>query len=136
MEIYSKILRFETKEKLGIFDITDKIKKVASRSGISDGLCFVQALHSTAAVIFSEDESGLREDFIKLAQQAIPDLNFKHNLIDNNAKSHLLSAILGQSKIMAIDNSSLQRGTWQNILFFELDGPRSERKVLVKILGE
>ena len=78
MEIYSKILQFETKEKLRIFDITDKIKKVVSRSGVSDGLCFVQALHSTAAVIFSEDESGLREDFIKLVQQAIPDLNFKH----------------------------------------------------------
>lgn len=135
MKIYSKTLQLKTTKKLEVSDITEKIEKLVADSSVSEGLCFVQALHSTAAVIFSEDESGLKEDFVKLAE-SMPNLGFKHNLIDNNAKAHLVSAILGQSKIMAIEDGTLQRGTWQNILFFELDGPRPERKVKVLILGE
>jgi thiamine phosphate synthase YjbQ (UPF0047 family) len=28
------------------------------------------------------------------------------------------------------------RGTWQNILLIELDGPRARRRIVVEVIGE
>jgi thiamine phosphate synthase YjbQ (UPF0047 family) len=42
---------------------------------------------------------------------------------------------LNNSEIIPVIEQNLALGTWQSILFFELDGPR-RRKILVQINGE
>jgi secondary thiamine-phosphate synthase enzyme len=46
-----------------------------------------------------------------------------------------MAMMLSTSEVIPIVDSQLALGTWQSILFFELDGPR-KRTVLVQISGE
>jgi secondary thiamine-phosphate synthase enzyme len=52
-----------------------------------------------------------------------------------NAHSHLMAMMLNNSEIIPIVDGDLALGTWQSVLFFELDGPRS-RSILIQISGE
>jgi len=61
---------------------------------------------------------------------------WRHDKIDNNAASHIKATILGPSETIPISNGKLQLGTWQGLMLFELDGPRSNRKVVVSVLGD
>ena len=51
-----------------------------------------------------------------------------------NAHSHLIAMTLNNSEVIPIMNGKLALGTWQSVLFFELDGPR-KRNVLVQVTG-
>jgi secondary thiamine-phosphate synthase enzyme len=46
----------------------------------------------------------------------------------------LASILLGHSKTLPIRKGRLERGTWQNIFFLELDGPRT-RRLLFEVMG-
>ncbi len=52
-----------------------------------------------------------------------------------NAHSHLMAMMLSTSEVIPIVDGKLALGTWQSLLFFELDGPR-KRTVFVQISGE
>jgi len=91
--------------------------------------------HSTAAVLLTENESGLKEDWLKVLEKIVSGFYFLHNQIDNNADSHILSGLVGQGKTLVIENNKLIHGTWQQIFLVELDGPRT-RKVIVKVLKD
>jgi secondary thiamine-phosphate synthase enzyme len=52
-----------------------------------------------------------------------------------NAHSHLIAMMLSTSEVIPVVDGKLALGTWQSILFFDLDGPR-KRSVLVQISGE
>lgn len=118
-----------------LIDITREVEKVVSESKAKEGICLVFVPHSTAAVILTENEEGLKNDWLRVLQKQVEGLNFKHNQIDDNADSHILAGILGQGKTIPIENGKLIRGTWQQIFLVELDGPR-ERKIIVKIISQ
>lgn len=113
-----------------LLDITDKVEALAAKSDIKEGTCLVFAPHATAAVILNERESNLEGDFLSFFDKIAPKGNYAHNKIDDNAEAHLLSSLFGQGKTLPISGGRLVRGTWQNILLCEFDGPR-ERKVIV-----
>ena len=52
-----------------------------------------------------------------------------------NAHSHLIAMLLGQSVTVPICDGKMTLGTWQSILFVELDGER-ERTVGIQVSGE
>lgn len=62
--------------------------------------------------------------------------SYEHDMIDNNAKSHLKSFILSSSETIPIKNSKLDLGIWQSVFFVELDGPRNNRIVDLTFMGE
>ena len=122
-----------TKDRYQLIDITDRVEEIIRESKIKDGLALIFVLHSTAGIVLTENESGLKQDWIKVLKKLVSGFDFLHNRIDDNADSHILSGLIGQGKTLAIENNELLRGTWQQIFLVELDGPRS-RKVIVKIL--
>ena len=69
----------------------------------------------------------------QLTKKLAKDKDYEHNRIDNNAEAHLLSGLIGQSKIIPIKDNNLVLGTWQQIFLVELDGPR-ERKIVIHFL--
>lgn len=113
-----------------IIDITAKVEKVVSGSGVKEGICLIFVPHATAALVLNEYEPNLEKDFLSFFGKSFPKGDWAHNRIDDNAEAHLASATLGQGKTLPISGSRLVRGTWQNILLCEFDGPR-ERKVVV-----
>jgi secondary thiamine-phosphate synthase enzyme len=128
-----KEFNISTKERYQLIDITEKVEEIAQRSGVKDGLVLVFVPHSTAGIILTEDESGLKEDWLKFLKKIVSGFDFLHNRIDNNADSHILSGLVGQGKTLAVEDGKLVRGTWQQIFLAEFDGPRT-RKVIIRII--
>lgn len=137
MKVYFKELIISTKRNLELVDITSEVERLASQSGIKNGICLVYAPHATAAIVVNEHESGLMDDIITKVREDYPkDGKWKHNRIDDNAAAHLASAFISSSRIFPVREGRLIRGTWQNIFLLELDGPRSYRRIVVEIMGE
>ncbi|MCD6085945.1 YjbQ family protein, partial [bacterium] len=104
-------------------------------SKVEDGLVLVFVPHSTAGVVLTENEKGLKNDWIEIFKKLTSGIEFEHNKIDDNADSHLLSGLIGQGKVLPIKDGKIIRGTWQQIFLVEFDGPR-ERKVILEIIGK
>jgi len=125
-------INVSSKGKYQLIDITDKVEKVVKESQIKDGLVLVFAPHSTAAILLTENEEGLKQDWLSFFKKLVSGFDFQHNRIDNNADSHILSGLVGQGKTLLLKDGNLLRGTWQQIFLAEFDGPR-ERKIIIKI---
>jgi secondary thiamine-phosphate synthase enzyme len=129
----NKTLEFSTSKQRQLLNITSDVESVVADADVKDGTCLVFAPHATAAVLLNEDESGFKADVEKLLERWIPKGDWEHDKIDSNATSHLASALIGQSKVIPIIDSRLNLGSWQEIFFVELDGPRRNRKVTVQV---
>ncbi|WP_455285387.1 secondary thiamine-phosphate synthase enzyme YjbQ [[Eubacterium] cellulosolvens] len=137
MKSSAKALTVSTREKYQLIDLTGSIEKIVSESDVERGLCLVHASHATAAIICNENENGLVHDILgKVKEMFPPGAGYLHDRIDDNASSHIASALIGASRMFPIEGSRLVRGTWQNIFLLELDGPRTRRVVNVHIVGE
>ena len=128
-----------------LIDITDRILKIVSDARINEGLLIANAMHTTCALIISEVEDNLEDDFTNYLTKEGPKGPFSHSHGDltahdlahtqeSHTPAHLLSAIIGQSVTIPIAKGKVQLGTWQRICLLELDGPR-QRKVLVQVKG-
>ncbi len=126
-------INVSSQERYQLIDITDKVEKIVKESDVKDGLTLIFVPHSTAAILLTENEAGLNEDWLNFLKKLVSGFSFQHNRIDDNADSHLLSGLIGQEKILPIKDGQLIRSTWQNIFLLELDGPRN-RRVIIKII--
>ena len=130
---------FEVPSRRGFINITPKIEVLVQRSGVTEGLCLVNAMHITASVFINDAEPGLHHDYDvwleKLAPHA-PTSAYQHNRTgEDNADAHLKRQIMGREVVVAITKGKLDFGPWEQIFYGEFDGRRRKR-VLVKIIGE
>ncbi len=137
MVVVSKVLTLKSSGRRQLIDLTSVVELFVRESGVKDGICMVSVPHATAAVIANEHETGLLNDLLRKIEALFPESTaYSHNAIDDNADSHLASAFLGQARTFPIMNHKVIRGTWQNIFFVELDGPRSRRDVILQAIGD
>ncbi|WP_295614788.1 secondary thiamine-phosphate synthase enzyme YjbQ, partial [uncultured Methanobrevibacter sp.] len=102
-----------------------------------EGIVNIFSKHSTSAIAVNENESGLLEDLELMLKDLVSDkYSWQHDLIDNNAKSHLKSFLLSSSETIPISNGKLDLGTWQSVFFIELDGPRKDRIVNLTFIND
>ncbi|MHC1586090.1 MAG: secondary thiamine-phosphate synthase enzyme YjbQ [Candidatus Hecatellaceae archaeon] len=136
MKVYFSELSVQTRSRFDLVDITRQVEAAVSASQIRNGLCLVYAPHATAAIIANEHESGLLHDLLAKVRDLFPEgAGYRHDRIDDNAHAHLASAFIASSRIFPVRDGTLIRGTWQNIMLVEADGPRY-RRVVVEVLGE
>jgi secondary thiamine-phosphate synthase enzyme len=123
-----------TTEPMQVIDVTDRVVELIA--GAEDGLVFVSIPHTTAALLLSEDDAELRRDIIRVAQRWLQDCGpFEHIKNNNpNTVAHVLSSFAGASLTIGISKGELDLGTYQRILFLELDGPKS-RKVRLRTVS-
>ncbi len=137
MKVFFKEFTISTSERFQVINITSYVEEAVKESGIRNGICLVFVPHATAAIIANEYEPNIVSDYIELVRQVFkPDYAWRHNRIDNNAHAHLASAVIGPSRIFPVREGRIVRGTWQEILLVELDGPRPRRRVMVEVMGE
>ncbi len=128
------MIEIKTSKRIEIVDITERVKEIVENQDVVNGIALIYTKHTTTAVVVNENESGLKEDVLKVLEELIPSgAGYMHDRIDNNADSHLRAILLGNSVVIPITNGKLDLGTWQRILFVELDGPRV-RRVIVKVI--
>lgn len=136
MKTTFKELRLNTTNRRELIELTNELRATVRESGIENGICIVYSMHSTSAIIINEAEEGLMEDILNKIEEDFPrGRGWLHNRIDDNADSHLAGAYIGPSIVIPVKNGSLCLGTWQNVFFVELDGPRSGRRVIIEVLG-
>ncbi len=138
MKSYRKELWFATTSRREIMDITSEIETCLAESGITEGLCLVNAMHITASCFINDAESGLYGDYEKWLEKLAPEKpysQYAHNGFEDNADAHLKRTIMGREVVVAVTEGKLDFGPWERIHYYELDGKRRKR-ALVKIIGE
>ena len=134
---------------LTVTDITDDVQEAVRESGISNGICCVYSPHTTCSVRVNEWELGFLEDFAAMLKRLIPVENYyAHDDWDRrtenicpedmevgNGHSHCMSMLLGSAgESIPVQDGELCLGTWQRVIFLELDRER-DRRWLVQVVG-
>jgi secondary thiamine-phosphate synthase enzyme len=139
MKSKTEYLSFNTPTRRAYVNVTSNVRKIVQESGITEGLCLVNAMHITASVFINDNENGLHQDFDKWLEKLAPHAptsQYKHNETgEDNADAHLKRQIMGREVVVAITNGKLDFGPWEQIFYGEFDGRRNKR-ILVKVLGE
>jgi len=138
MKTYRKELFLNTDTRRAYVNITPQVDDALSESGISEGLCLVNAMHITASVFINDNESGLHRDFERWLEKLAPEKphsQYEHNGFEDNGDAHLKRSVMGREVVVAVTNGHLDFGPWEQIFYGEFDGMRKKR-VLIKIIGE
>ncbi|HYU80184.1 MAG TPA: secondary thiamine-phosphate synthase enzyme YjbQ, partial [Vicinamibacterales bacterium] len=116
--------------------ITDKVADIVDKSGVTEGMVLVSAMHITAGVYVNDWEEGLIHDFqVWLEKLAPSGLDYRHHQTgEDNADAHLKRTIMGHQVIVPITRGKLDLGPWEQIFYAEFDGQRRKR-VIVKVMG-
>jgi secondary thiamine-phosphate synthase enzyme len=138
MKSYRKELWFSVPTRRAFINITPQVEECLIESGIKEGFILCNAMHITASVFINDDESGLHRDYDKWLEKLAPHepvSQYKHNVGEDNADAHMKRQIMGREVVVAVTNSKMDFGPWEQIFYGEFDGRRRKR-VLVKIIGE
>jgi secondary thiamine-phosphate synthase enzyme len=139
MKSYREEFTFNTPNRRGYINITEKVESALKKSGILEGLCLVNAMNITASIYINDDEQGLLRDFDDFLEKLLPHEptdHYLHNRTgEDNGDAHIKRQLMGRDVTIAVTNGELDFGPWEQIFYGEFDGRRPKR-VLVKIIGE
>jgi len=139
MKVHSKRIVLPQTNELDIVNITDRIQMEVDEAGVKEGMANVFVVGSTGAVTIMEYEPGLVNDMKTALESLVPqDRDYDHHKMwhDGNGHSHIRSALLGPSICVPITGSALYLGTWQQIVYIELDNKPRERALKISVFGE
>ena len=126
-------LRSERRTQL--IEITREVERALDGAEGAAALIFVP--HTTAGVTINENaDPAVAHDFERALERIVgDDWGWQHvEAGEENAPSHIRSALMSPQVVVPIEGGRLALGTWQGIFFCEFDGPRT-RRVLVSVLA-
>jgi secondary thiamine-phosphate synthase enzyme len=144
--IINQIFEVETEVGINIYNITPQIQDFIASTTIQNGQVLIFSRHTTTALAINENEERLLEDIKDFLRKLAPeserylhnDLHLRENIPSDepmNAHSHLMAMMLSTSEVIPIVDGKLALGTYQSLLFLELDGAR-KRTVFCQISGD
>ena len=128
-------LDIKTESRNQLLDITPRILKAVTDSGIDEGSVEIFVPHTTAAITINENaDPSVKSDIVSYMGKLIPeDGQYSHS--EGNSDAHIKSSLIGTHLSLFVTGGEPVLGTWQGIYFCEFDGPRS-RKLIVKIKSD
>ena len=123
---------------LDILDITGQVHEMVTGTGVVHGLVHLFVAGSTAALTTIEYEPGAVADLKEALERIAPEgIEYRHNERwgDGNGHSHVRAALLGPEITVPIRDGTLLLGTWQQIIFIELDVKQRNRVVHATVSG-
>jgi secondary thiamine-phosphate synthase enzyme len=138
MSVVTKELHFDTKGEVDIKDITENVNGALRESDIEDGIVSIFVPGATGAVTTIEYEPGLLQDLPAALERLFPKgIEYEHEYRwhDGNGHSHVRASFLGPSLTVPFRNKTLMLGTWQQVVFVELDNKRRSRRLILQIVG-
>ena len=139
MTVESREIRFRTRSDGEILDITDRAQTIVESSNLKNGVASLFVPGSTAALTTIEYEPGLLMDLPHALERLAPrEAKYEHEnrWHDGNGHSHVRASIIGPDLTVPFMEKRLTLGTWQQIIFIELDTRPRDRRVIVQLLGE
>ena len=139
MTVITKAIKINSKGENDMVDITDQTLKAIHETNLEDGIVTVFVSGSTGAITTIEYEPGLRNDFPNMLNRIVPrNIDYEHDKTwhDGNGHSHIRASLIGPSLTIPFKDGNLILGTWQQIVFFELDTKPRERTITIQMIGE
>ena len=139
MPVFTKHLELSTEAENDVVDITGLVQQAVEEGGLDTGVATIFVPGSTAAVTTIEFEPGLAKDFPGMLERVAPkDIDYEHQKAwhDDNGRSHVKASLVGPSLSVPFEGGVLTLGTWQQIVFVELDIRPRRREVIVQVMGE
>jgi secondary thiamine-phosphate synthase enzyme len=149
VKVYQRETELRTAGGLSVRDITEEVNEAVRDSGVIEGIACVYSPHTTCCVRVNEFETGFIEDFSELLRRLVPsETYYAHDDWDKrtenicpedmdfgNGHSHCMAMLLGSAgESVPVREGELCLGTWQRVLFIELDRER-DRRWLVQVVG-
>jgi len=149
VKVFQGERHLRTEGGLSVRDITDEVADAVRESGVENGIACVYSPHTTCCVRVNEFENGFLEDFAELLRRIVPSERYyahddwdrrTENLCEEdmevgNGHAHCMSMLLGSAgEAIPVRQGELCLGTWQRVLFLELDRER-DRRWLVQVVG-
>jgi len=139
MVVVSKSIAIQTKGEGDILDLTRTVASILTETKLSSGIVTVFVPGATGALTTIEYEPGLLKDFPDMLERIAPrGLSYEHERRwhDGNGHSHVRASLIGPSITIPFVDGKLSLGTWQQIVFLELDVHSRSRNLMLQIIGE
>jgi secondary thiamine-phosphate synthase enzyme len=140
MTVVIESFNIKTEPYCDVINITDKVQNIVQNNDIEKGLVNIHVSGSTGAISTTEYEPGLvKTDIEEFLEEIIPyDQDYAHHQTwgDHNGAGHLRSFLLKTSQTFPIQNNKIILGTWQQIIFLELDEKPRTRRIYCTLIGE
>ena len=134
MPVITKYLSLHSRGETDVIDITGSVESAISETKFRDGIVTVFVPGSTGALTTIEYESGLLRDLPAILDKIAPKhFDYRHG---SNGHSHLRASIIGPSITIPFKDARLTLGTWQQLVFVELDIRPRSRDLVLQIIGE
>jgi len=145
--IRTEVLHFHTTGSVEFWDLTDLAREVVARSRVHHGQVTIHTLHTTTSLVVNEAETGFFNDFRRMVANLVPAESYyehdDHDLRTENIQedellnghAHCGQMLAGSSSVtVPVVEGELLLGTWQRVMFLELDQAR-ERRVVIHAQG-
>jgi secondary thiamine-phosphate synthase enzyme len=132
-------LEMRTSGEVEVVDVTDRVQSAVSGSGLTSGIACVFNPGSTGALTTIEYEPGLVRDLPDALERLFSKgIVYKHDETwhDGNGHSHIRASMIGPSITVPFVDGRLTLGTWQQIIFVELDNKPHNRSLVVQMIGD
>jgi secondary thiamine-phosphate synthase enzyme len=139
MNVLTRRIEVRSRAENDLVDVTKEVQKAVQDSGFKDGIAIVFVSGSTGAVTTIEYEPGLVDDFTDMLERVSPSsISYEHQRRwhDDNGRSHVKASLVGPSLSVPFVDGLLTLGTWQQVVFVELDIRPRTRKIVVQVVGE
>jgi secondary thiamine-phosphate synthase enzyme len=132
-------------ERYEFLDLTDELRRAIKDSGVTEGAAIAFCAHTTCALLINEWEQGAMADFRRYLTDLVPHDgvyyqhdDFTQNMHEDeraNGHAHVKAMLLSASShaIPVIDGEP-GFGTWQRLIFFEMDEPK-DRRITFHVFG-
>ncbi|MBK6697298.1 MAG: YjbQ family protein [Myxococcales bacterium] len=136
MKAFTEYLTMHTKKPKELVRLTPTLEKILSKSGVTDGMMLVSAMHITAGVFVNDNEAGLHDDIWEWLQKLAPEgPDYRHHRTgEDNGDAHLKSLLIHHEVIVPVTAARLDLGPWQEVFYAEFDGCRDKR-IVIKVMG-
>lgn len=138
MEIKTSRFQVQSEGENDIIDLTPQLTERVVRSGMTEGFVNVFVSGSTGAVTTIEYEDGLLRDLPAMLERVAPkniDYDHEKRWHDGNGHSHVRASLIGPSLTIPFQDSKMLLGTWQQVVFVELDVHPRVREIVLQIVG-
>ena len=135
-------------DRYAYLDLTGDLERAIKDSGVTDGAAIVFCTHTTCALLINEWEDGALADFRRQMTQLVPHdgVVYAHDDFETrtqnmhederaNGHAHVKAMLLSAtSHAIPVVAGEPGFGTWQRLIFFEMDEPK-DRTITFHVFG-
>jgi secondary thiamine-phosphate synthase enzyme len=126
-------------EGFSMHSITRDVEKFVGDRGLSNGLCQLSVLHTSASLLIQENASpDVQRDIVRYLDTIVPmeSGRYEHDLEGlDDMPAHLKTALTQTHLTLSVRDSRLVLGTWQGIFLLEHRARGLRRHVHVHLVG-